>query len=221
MRKTLFTLSLLIFAVALHAQSLAGLRIDGGNTSILVYLDGKQVNLPATSCFVAGLAPGYYLLEVYATTYGRAGQRVQRGEQLHSERIYVDGRGMRDVVVQGRSGQAVYLPHPDREVYYPGYGFRVMDETLFDSFYKEVRRAGFTEERKVLLQTAAVNSAFTSAQCLRLCKLFSFDDDRMEVMKMLYPHVVDKEAFFTVIGTLSFTSNREEMNRFVRNYKRR
>ena len=40
-------------------------------------------------------------------------------------------------------------------------------------------------------------------------------------MKKMYPRIVDKEAFFTVIATLTFSSNNDEMNKFVQNYGRR
>jgi len=54
-----------------------------------------------------------------------------------------------------------------------------------------------------------------------LSRLYTFDDDRMEIMKMMYPRIVDKGAFFTVIATLTFSSNRDEMNKFVQSYGRR
>ena len=71
------------------------------------------------------------------------------------------------------------------------------------------------------LKTALANSDFTSAQCLQVTKLYTFDDDRMAIMKKMYPRIVDKEAFFTVIATLTFSSNKDEMNKFVQNYGRR
>ena len=80
-----------------------------------------------------------------------------------------------------------------------------MNDQLFQTFYKEMKNEPFKDDRMKLLNAALAGSDFTSAQCLQLTKLYTFDDDRMEIMKIMYPRIVDKEAFFTVINTLTFS----------------
>ena len=92
---------------------------------------------------------------------------------------------------------------------------------IFKTFYNNLKKEPFEDDRMALLNTALANSDFTSAQCLQVTKLYTFDDDRMAIMKKMYPRIVDKEAFFTVIATLTFSSNKDEMNKFVQNYGRR
>ena len=60
MRKIIISFCILFAALSLQAQSVNGIRIDGGNTPILVYLGGNQISLPTTTCFVANLKSGYY-----------------------------------------------------------------------------------------------------------------------------------------------------------------
>ena len=43
----------------------------------------------------------------------------------------------------------------------------------------------------------------------------------MEIMKIMYPRIVDKEAFFTVINTLTFSSSKEKMKDFIIGYGKR
>ena len=71
MRKIIISFCILFAALSLQAQSVNGIRIDGGNTPILVYLGGNQICLPTTTCFVANLKSGYYTVEVYATRFTR------------------------------------------------------------------------------------------------------------------------------------------------------
>ena len=66
MRKIIISFCILFAALSLQAQSVNGIRIDGGNTPILVYLGGNQISLPTTTCFIANLNPGHYTVEVYA-----------------------------------------------------------------------------------------------------------------------------------------------------------
>lgn len=224
MYKIIVSICTLCFALSLRAQPVSGLRIDGGNLPILVYVEGTQVCQPATSCFVANLASGTYLVEVYASRPTRPGERSWKGERLYSERLYFSGHGVKDILLSDR-GDAARPDRPGRHVMgepRPERGhLRVMDDLLFSQFMDNMRKEPFSNNRKKLIETALAGSGFTSAQCLQVAKLYSFDKDRMEVMKMMYPRVVDREAFFTVIDALTFSSNKDAMRTFVREYERR
>lgn len=223
MRKIIISFCILFAALSLQAQSVNGIRIDGGNTPILVYLGGNQICLPTTTCFIANLNPGHYTVEVFATRFTRAGERVWKGEKLYKDFVYFDGRGVKEIWVDGRDNIRPERPgRPDQGENRPGYGYnRVMNDQLFQTFYKEMKNEPFKDDRMKLLNAALAGSDFTSAQCLQLTKLYTFDDDRMEIMKIMYPRIVDKEAFFTVINTLTFSSSKEKMKDFIIGYGKR
>ena len=223
MRKIIISFCILFAALSLQAQSVNGIRIDGGNTPILVYLGGNQICLPTTTCFIANLNPGHYTVEVFATLFTRAGERVWKGEKLYKDLVYFDGRGVTEIWVDGRDNMRPERPsRPEQGEHRPGYGYnRVMNDQLFQTFYKEMKNEPFKDDRMKLLNAALAGSDFTSAQCLQLTKLYTFDDDRMEIMKIMYPRIVDKEAFFTVINTLTFSSSKEKMKDFIIGYGKR
>ena len=223
MRKIIISFCILFAALSLQAQSVNGIRIDGGNTPILVYLGGNQICLPTTTCFIANLNPRHYTVEVFATRFTRAGERVWKGEKLYKDLVYFDGRGVKEIWVDGRDNMRPERPgRPDQGEHRPGYGYnRVMNDQLFQTFYKEMKNEPFKDDRMKLLNAALAGSDFTSAQCLQLTKLYTFDDDRMEIMKIMYPRIVDKEAFFTVINTLTFSSSKEKMKDFMIGYGKR
>ena len=223
MRKIIISFCILFAALSLQAQSVNGIRIDGGNTPILVYLGGNQICLPTTTCFIANLNPGHYTVEVFATRFTRAGERVWKGEKLYKDLVYFDGRGVTEIWVDGRDNMRPERPsRPEQGEHRPGYGYnRVMNDQLFQTFYKEMKNEPSKDDRMKLLNAALAGSDFTSAQCLQLTKLYTFDDDRMEIMKIMYPRIVDKEAFFTVINTLTFSSSKEKMKDFIIGYGKR
>ena len=223
MRKIIISFCILFAALSLQAQSVNGIRIDGGNTPILVYLGGNQICLPTTTCFIANLNPGHYTVEVFATRFTRAGERVWKGEKLYKDLVYFDGRGVTEIWVDGRDNMRPERPgRPEQGEHRPGYGYnRVMNDQLFQTFYKEMKNEPFKADRMKLHNAALAGSDFTSAQCLQLTKLYTFDDDRMEIMKIMYPRIVDKEAFFTVINTLTFSSSKEKMKDFIIGYGKR
>ena len=223
MRKIIISFCILLAALSLKAQSISGIRIDGGDTPILVYFGGKQMCYPTTTCFVANLKPGNYTIEVYAT---RPGERVWKGERLYNERVYFNGNGVHDIVVEepgdirpgrpGRpgTGQSGHRPEHDRYD-------RVMSDQLFKKFLDSVKNEPFDKDRMGLITAALTNSDFTSEQCLQLVKFYTFDNERLKIMKMMYPNIVDKEAFFMVTATLTFSKNKTQMNDFIREYEGR
>lgn len=226
MRRLILNLIFLLAAISLKAQPLNGIRINGGETPILVYFGGNQMCMPTTTCFVTNLKRGYYTVEVFSTRYTRTGERVWKGRKLFHERIYFNGMEVKDIFVESDPNLYPDFPRQREEYdpsdcdmgYEPYYG-RIMSPKLFDTFYNKVKSEPFDSDRMTMIETAITSSYFTSAQCLRLTKLYTFDDERMKIMKIMYPRIVDKEAFFTVISTLTFSSNKDEMNGFVRTYR--
>ena len=222
MRKIIISFCILFAALSLQAQSVNGIRIDGGNTPILVYLGGNQICLPTTTCFVANLKSGYYTVEVYATRFTRPGERVWKGERLYNERVYFKGSGVMEIMVNGRDEM-----RPDNRPGRPEHGGhrpvydrydRVMNKQLFQAFFDNVKNEPFEKDRIALINAALASSDFPADQCLQLVKFYAFDNERMKIMKMIYPRIVDKEAFFMVINSLTFSSNKKKMYDFVKEY---
>ena len=221
MRKIIISFCILLAALSLKAQPVSGIRIDGGDTPILVYFGGRQMCYPTTTCFVANLKPGNYTIEVT-----RPGERVWKGERLYNDRVYFNGNEVKDIIVEergdirpgrpGRPGNGQGGHRPDYNRY-----DRVMNDQLFKKFFDSVKNEPFEKDRMGLITTALANSDFTSEQCLQLVKFYTFDNERLKIMKMMYPNIVDKEAFFTVIGTLTFSSNKTKMNDFIKEYEGR
>ena len=220
MRKIIISFCILLAALSLKAQPVSGIRIDGGDTPILVYFGGRQMCYPTT------LKPGNYTIEVYASRPTRPGERVWKGERLYNDRVYFNGNEVKDIIVEergdirpgrpGRPGNGEGGHRPDYNRY-----DRVMNDQLFKKFFDSVKNEPFEKDRMGLITTALANSDFTSEQCLQLVKFYTFDNERLKIMKMMYPNIVDKEAFFTVIGTLTFSSNKTKMNDFIKEYEGR
>lgn len=227
MRKIIISFCILLAALSLKAQPVSGIRIDGGDTPILVYFGGRQMCYPTTTCFVANLKPGNYTIEVYASRPTRPGERVWKGERLYNDRVYFNGNEVKDIIVEergdirpGRPGRPGIGQGGGHRPDYDRYD-RVMNDQLFKKFFDSVKNEPFEKDRMGLITTALANSDFTSEQCLQLVKFYTFDNERLKIMKMMYPNIVDKEAFFTVIGTLTFSSNKTKMNDFIKEYEGR
>lgn len=219
MRKILVCIFLLLAVLSVKAQRVSGISIDGGNNPILVFIGGTQMCLPTTSCFVANLKPGYYQIEVYASRIARQGERTWKGQRLYNQRVYFKGSGVQDINVDTNGN---YRPggRPNQG----GGSFdyeeddNVMSTRLFDSFFKTVQNESSAADRIKVINSVIGTSDFTCAQCLRLTGLFSYDNDKMIIMRKMYPYLVDKQAFFSLVGALKYSESKEAMNKFVKEY---
>ena len=120
-------------------------------------------------CIRDSLNPGHYTVEVFATRFTRAGERVWKGEKLYKDLVYFDGRGVTEIWVDGRDNMRPERPgRPEQGEHRPGYGYnRVMNDQLFQTFYKEMKNEPFKDDRMKLLNAALAGSDFTSDQCLQ------------------------------------------------------
>lgn len=62
-----------------------------------------------------------------------------------------------------------------------------------------------------LIRAGADNKYFTCQQCARMMSLYVFDDDKMEVLRIFAPRIVDKENYETVTKSLSLFEQEKAM----------
>lgn len=204
MRKFIISFCFLTVALSLQATSLSGIRIESANEFFIVFIDGRQVSSPTTSCFVANLHSGRYRIEIYAANSFGPNDRLEKGKLLYSESIRYNGIGIEDIFID--KGDEMNNPT------------MVMNRRAFEEFFQMYKAKPFESDRMSLIETTQITSSFTSEQCKRLVNLYTFDSEKKKVMQKMYPRIANKENFFIVIDCLTFTSEKNEMNNFVKQY---
>ncbi len=213
MRKLLICVVCALLSLSMRAGFIDGIRISGWDRPFIVTIDNEDVSMPATSCFVSGLSAGYYIVEVYESRSAFS-DSVWKGRLIYSRRVYYNGIGTMDIRLDDRADTGAIRPGHGSSTF----GKNVMPAEVFEDFYQRMKDEPFSDGKNKLLTTALVGAAFTSAQCSRLIDLYTFDDDKVEFLKQIYPNVVDKEAFFRVIDKLTFLSSRDKIRDFIQAY---
>ena len=95
--------------------------------------------------------------------------------------------------VNGRCGwcgtDELYVKYHDQE-----WGNLVTDDkTLFEFLVLESAQAGLS-----------------CKQCVRMMSIYRFDDDKLEVLKILAPNISDRENYDEIINALDFISSEEK-----------
>lgn len=88
-------------------------------------------------------------------------------------------------------------------------------ERSFDDFYRRVQRESFDRDKYALLESAARHTPFTVGQCVQLMRLFSFDRERLRVLRILAPALIDRHRAYQIYDSFSFSGERAEAKRIV------
>jgi hypothetical protein len=97
------------------------------------------------------------------------------------------------------------------------YQGNVMNDTTFASFLNAFKNNSFDSNKIDFVQSQLKNTMFTSQQIATLMKMMSFDENRLQLGKILYGKCSDRQNFFVVYKTLDFESNRKELMKYVAN----
>ncbi len=97
---------------------------------------------------------------------------------------------------------------------------QIMDKLSFDNFVKYLNKTtAFDKEKLALLQQQATVNLFTAQQIKTLLKTFSFDDQKVEAGKLLYPRCNDKVNFYIVYDSFTFDSGKKQLMNYVSNLR--
>ena len=124
------------------------------------------------------------------------------------------------VVIPDRIPEQYPAPRPE---YYPGRGYRDRYEQeaearAFEEFYQDVRSLIYTREQIQFIEDVARRSYFSTDQVARLVRIFSTDDQRLHVLRILTPRLRDSYNAYRLIELFEFMSTREEARRIIETY---
>lgn len=91
-----------------------------------------------------------------------------------------------------------------------------MSDANFNQAKESLRKEWFENTRLSTAKQIIDRNYFTSRQVKDLMLLFTFENNRLDIAKYAYSKVVDKGNYYIVNDALSMTSNKEELNRFIR-----
>ncbi len=114
--------------------------------------------------------------------------------------------------------------HSDlRPVSPPPYHFErrgYMSDSEFQFLYDKVKNKPFKDERMELLQVGCLDSRFSCAQCVRIMSIFTWDDDKLAVLRTMAKHIVDPENSISLLKVFSFDSSKRQVEGIMRNARK-
>lgn len=88
--------------------------------------------------------------------------------------------------------------------------YRPMSSTEFEQFYQQVRKESFKQEKLEYISIGASRNSFSCDQCIKMMKLFTFDDDRLAVLEVFAHRIYDRGNFIKIIDCFTFSQSKDK-----------
>lgn len=86
-----------------------------------------------------------------------------------------------------------------------------MSDENFSFFLSKVKACSFTNNKLDMVEVGCINNYFTCRQVLSVMKELSFDDDKVSVVRIMYPCILDKENVEMLAEYFTFDSYKKKV----------
>lgn len=92
-----------------------------------------------------------------------------------------------------------------------------MPSADFSQAAAQINKTSFADDKMKIAQQITRNNCLSVNQIIDICKLFSFEDNKLEFAKFAYDFTFEKNKYYLVNDVFSFSSSRDELDSFLQN----
>ncbi|HMK05871.1 MAG TPA: DUF4476 domain-containing protein [Ferruginibacter sp.] len=92
---------------------------------------------------------------------------------------------------------------------------RPMNTTDFSAALKTISNGSFEETKLSTARSICSKNCLSADQVIKVCNLFGFEETKLSFAKHAYKHTTDRKNYFKVNDVFSFSSSKEELNKFI------
>lgn len=225
MRKILFTLSFFVTLCAFAAPPRGGkLTIYSHDKStIRITIDGRRYPLEYNMLVLNDVEPGNHTIKITEVQTSGYSVPTNREKVLYNGSVYIRTNYHVDIVIN-RFGktlideQDITSSSYNEDVYdnEDGYNYgTAISDIDFDALKRSLQQEKFTSNRMTKAKTAISTNYFRTEQVRQIAQLFSFEDDKMQLVKQAYPKTIDRTNYYQLADLFSFSSSKDALSRFI------
>lgn len=98
------------------------------------------------------------------------------------------------------------------------YIVQVMTSEDFELALNYISKKVFDSDRLELAKEIVGKNCVSAKQIASVCKLFTYDSNRLEFAKFAYASCADKGMYFILDETFTFSSSRDELHDYIRRF---
>ena len=97
---------------------------------------------------------------------------------------------------------------------------RIINDRDFQQLYNTVKSKPFKDDQLELLSRGVADRYFSCQQCIRLMSIYTFDDDKLNVLDIVAPRIADPENYEDIVRSLSFLSSQDKVRKMFSGSRR-
>ncbi len=235
--KRIFTLLLSsLFSLSLFAFNGSRLSISTvtNNMNLVFEVDGRKVAMSKNSITLSNLSEGRHTVKIYREVK-RNGFGISLGKRqdvIYNSTVLIR-RGFHTDITVNRFGKVFvderridrnddWYYDDDDDYFDDGRGpdFRnVISAHEFDRVKESLRKEWLEANRLKSAKFIVDQNNLTAMQVKELMLLFSFENNKLDIAKYAYRKTVDKRNYYLANETLTFSSSKDELARFIRDFR--
>ncbi len=90
-----------------------------------------------------------------------------------------------------------------------------MNVTTFGSVVEQIKKQSFEDNKLNVIKQALTANCVSAKQVKQLMGEFPFEENKLKVAKMCYDRTTDKNNYFTLNDSFSFSSSADELHQFL------
>jgi hypothetical protein len=93
-----------------------------------------------------------------------------------------------------------------------------MNPKDYQAAYDMIEDESFDSSKLSLAKQVIAVNPMSSSQILGICKLFSFESNKLEFAKYAYEFCVDRNKYFLLNDAFTYESSKRELNEYIKNF---
>lgn len=90
-----------------------------------------------------------------------------------------------------------------------------MNPQDYEQAYRMIAEESFDSSKLELAKMVVSTNPMTVNQILGICKLFSFESNKLQFAKCAYRHCTDKNRYFLINEVFNFESSKRELRDYI------
>lgn len=90
-----------------------------------------------------------------------------------------------------------------------------MNNSEFNDLLQNVENESFADDQLVLIRIAVKSKYFTIEQLIRLIDVFSFSEEKISCLRLVYPKVIDKENAHNLLSAFTYSEDKQQVEKII------
>ncbi|MEA2096394.1 MAG: DUF4476 domain-containing protein [Candidatus Cloacimonadota bacterium] len=90
-----------------------------------------------------------------------------------------------------------------------------MSSSEFQRLLNNVKNESFADDQTSVVNIAAKSKYFSIYQLMTLLDVFSFSDDKINIVQIVYPRIVDKDNAHNLLGAFTYSDDKDRVEQII------